>query len=53
MGKKKHLQGISEEEMELINKKMSYVSPGLDSNIEYVDGYKKHLRGLGYKLNIK
>lgn len=53
MGKKKHLQGISEEEMELINKKMSYFSPGFDSNIEYVDGYKKHLRGLGYKLNIK
>lgn len=45
MARKKHLQGISKEDMELIDERMN--------NVELVNSYKTHLRGLGFKLNIK
>lgn len=52
MSRKKHLQGVSDEEMDIINQKMYGSKKGAD-DIEYVDSYKKQLRGFGFKLDIK
>ena len=51
MGKKKHLNGIDELDMEFIDAKMrlNELSPGL----EYLDAYKNQLKTLSYKLEIK
>jgi len=46
MARKKHLNGIDREDMELINQKMS-------KKYELVDDYKTHLKSLSYKLDIK
>lgn len=48
MARKKHLEGISKEEMEIIDNKMK-----TSCYVEGVEDYKKQLRGFGYKLNIK
>lgn len=48
MGRKKHLQGLTEEEMSLINQKMEKAS-----YVEGVEDYKNQLKSLSFKLNIK
>jgi phosphate starvation-inducible PhoH-like protein len=50
MGRKKHLQGLTKEEVELIDSKMTPTpSPGF----EYKDGLKAQLRAMNFKLNVK
>jgi len=46
MGRKKHLQGLDKDDLELINKKMS-------RDYELLDDYKRQLRNLTFKLDIK
>lgn len=48
MGRKKHLQGISDEEMTMINTKMEK-----STHVEGVEDYKNYLKSLSFKLNIK
>ena len=51
MAKKRHLKGIDEADMELIDSKMK--APALSDNYEYLDAYARKLKLLGYKLEIK
>lgn len=51
MARKKHLQDISKEDMQLINEKLFKYKEV--QTVEYVDSDIKKLRGFGYKLNVK
>ena len=51
MGRKKHLKGIDDFDMEFIDSKMR--ADALSSGLEYLDAYKNQLKTLNYKLEIK
>ena len=51
MGRKKHLKGIDDFDMEFIDSKMR--ADALSSGLEYLDAYKNQLKALNYKLEIK
>lgn len=53
MGRKKHLQDLTKEDKEFIREKMVGNYGELPEGMAYVDGYKKQLKALGFKLEIK
>lgn len=51
MAKNKHLKGIDEDDLRIINEKSKPSS--LSENYEYVNGFKNKLKLMNYKLQIK
>lgn len=51
MAKKKHINGIDDFDMDYIDSKMRHDT--LSEGLEYLDAYKKQLKTLSYKLDIK